>query len=91
MSNLAADVPTKCGKCGQRLMLLIEGRDICERCRLGRTHEQAPENADAEPKEEAPPVPCKACNRTHDEERGYRIPLADGYCLSCRVLKRHET
>lgn len=33
------DLPRTCAKpgCGQKLMLLSPGRDVCERCRLGRT------------------------------------------------------
>ncbi|WP_028937726.1 hypothetical protein [Pseudonocardia spinosispora] len=89
---------TECTRCGQPLTLISPGRDVCERCRLGRTAEagQAAEVAKAAAAAEAEAKaaiagarqPCKSCGRS-ETDAGHVLGVADGYCLSCRVEGKH--
>lgn len=83
-------IPTRCKRCRQKLLLLAEGRDVCERCRMGRT--TFPETAAVEQAValEPEPTPCSGCGRTTVEgHETLRLALANGYCLRCRVDNRH--
>ena len=87
--STAVDTPTNCIRCGQKLLLLAPGREVCERCRMGRSRLPGPANVASAPVEEKPAVPCAGCGRTTTDIGG-PLPLADGYCLSCRVQGRHR-
>ena len=81
---------TRCKRCSQKLLLLAPGRDVCERCRMGRT--ASPETASVEQAValELEPTPCAGCGRTTVEgHETLRLALADGYCLRCRVDSHH--
>jgi len=82
-------IPAKCVRCDQKLFLLAEGRDVCERCRMGRT--VFPETAAVEQQPEPPTsTPCSGCGRiTVEGHETLRLTLAEGYCLGCRVQGRH--
>ncbi|HEY2205948.1 MAG TPA: hypothetical protein VGH99_15860 [Pseudonocardia sp.] len=83
--------PTECSRCGQRLYLLAEGRDVCERCRLGRSGDQRV-NADGTASEATGKTvrqACVGCGRTETDQGGFPLAVADGYCLSCRVQRAH--
>lgn len=83
-------IPTECRRCGQKLFLLGEGRDVCERCRLGRTVLPEATAEPVDPLESGPEVPCVGCGRTTVEgHESLRVALADGYCLGCRVRGLH--
>jgi hypothetical protein len=84
------EAPTECIRCGQALLLRIEGRDVCERCRLGRTRlpGDATDAVADEQEKAADRPPCAGCGRTEAEDVNGRYIVAvaiDGYCLSCRV------
>jgi hypothetical protein len=88
------ELPTECVRCGQALLLRVEGRDVCERCRLGGSHlltDGAAHASDAEEQEKpAERPPCTGCGRTRAEDGSYLVAVAiDGYCLSCRVQGLH--
>jgi hypothetical protein len=77
-------VPTECVRCGQRLLLLAEGREVCERCHLGHpSGEVVVETRKAKPP--AIPVACSGCGRDVLEDGVTPVPVAEGYCLSCRL------
>lgn len=83
------DLPTHCEECGQLLLLRAPERTRCERCRMGRTRRPDEGSSKDEAKVERPvPVPCKGCQRAVNED-GERVPLADGYCLLCRLDGKH--
>ncbi|HEY1971578.1 MAG TPA: hypothetical protein VGH89_26730 [Pseudonocardia sp.] len=74
------------------MTLRCEGREQCERCRLGRTptpEQLAEDSAGAASEPEIVRPPCLSCGRVQAEE-GYIVAVAiDGYCLSCRVQGLH--
>jgi hypothetical protein len=91
MESVVTEVPTHCGRCGQALTLRCEGRELCERCRLGRTPtaEQAEDSAAGATEPEIIRPPCRGCGRVK-ADAGYIVAVAiDGYCLSCRVQGLH--
>jgi hypothetical protein len=76
--------PTECVRCGQRLLLLAAGREVCERCHLGHpSGEVVVETRKAKPL--AIPVACSGCGREVLDDGVTPVPVADGYCLSCRL------
>jgi hypothetical protein len=80
-------IPTQCRRCTQPLLLLSLGRNICERCRLGRSVLPESMHTEGHPasKAERPPAvatPCLGCGCV-TQDNGARMPMADGYCLSC--------
>jgi hypothetical protein len=84
-----SQVPTHCELCGQRLCLLVAGRSVCERCRMGLT--VRPAEAGESPSSTGHVQqrrPCRGCGRTELESGGV-IALADGYCLLCRLDGLH--
>jgi hypothetical protein len=88
------EAPTNCSRCDQPLLIRIEGRDVCERCRLGRTRFPGEATDAVTDEQEQPAVrpPCVGCGRTEAEEVNGRYIVAvaiDGYCLSCRVQGFH--
>ena len=79
-------VATECSKCGQRLLLQKPDRDVCARCELGRGGDYGAvviETRKARPL--VAPEPCTGCGRSTVDGEDTRLPLADGWCLSCRL------
>jgi hypothetical protein len=88
------EAPTNCNRCDQPLLIRIEGRDVCERCRLGRTRLPCDATDTVTDEQEKPTErpPCVGCGRTSAEDVNGRYIVAvaiDGYCLSCRVQGFH--
>ena len=83
-----SQIPTHCELCGQRLCLLVAGRSVCERCRMGLTVRPAEvgESLPSRPVEQR--RPCRGCGRTELDSGGV-VALADGYCLLCRLDGLH--
>lgn len=79
-----------CERCGQKQFLLVPGRTVCERCRMGRTI--IPDTAsEAVTVVQRPVEACAGCGRTEVDGRpGLRLTLADRYCLGCRVQGVHR-
>lgn len=88
------EAPTECIRCGQALLLRVEGRDVCERCRLGRSRlpsDDATDSSDDAQEKPADRPPCNGCGRTKAEDGSYLVAVAiDGYCLSCRIQGLHH-
>jgi hypothetical protein len=88
--SVEAEARPVCGQCGQALLLVRPGRVECERCVMygpPRTQEQV--DAARPVPVEVPAVPCRGCMRTTVDGEETRLPLADEWCLACRLDGRH--
>ena len=83
-------LPTQCAECDAPLHLISKDRTVCERCRLGRGGDYGTVIVPTrKAKAPAEAMACTACGREHLDDGSTNLPLADGYCLCCRLDGRH--
>jgi hypothetical protein len=88
--SVEAGIRPACPECGQALLLVKPDRIQCERCRMyGPPKTQAQVDAARPVTVAVPGIPCRGCGRTTVEGEETRLPLADGWCLGCRLERAH--
>lgn len=88
--SVEAGVRPVCRECGQSLLLVKPGRIQCETCRMyGPPRTQAQVDAARPVAAEVAVIACRGCGRTTVDGDQTRMPLADGWCLGCRLDAAH--
>lgn len=79
-----------CVDCGQTILFKPGERTVCGRCELnGPPRSQADVDAAKPVVMPQPSIPCRGCGRSTVEGEDTRLPLADGWCLGCRLDGAH--